>query len=188
MYISLSAAVFAAFSRHGSFFCLRSGARRIPAAVYGVFRHAEDRFSVDLESGRTVKFYRDRVSGQYMNDLLVFDVLALEDGREDHEYAQLSGACHHHGGDGAVRIAAVLIGGRHHPAAVVSAVHGRSQPCFLKGMRDAIHGDNGIFRRIVEEQPFDGDSGVVDLLAGGGFAQLVPDLAAVAVNAVSDTV
>ena len=114
-------------------------------------------------------------------------VLSLENGGEDEERFELSGAEQDDRGNGAFGVQAVLRRGDIHAAAVVATVHGRGKPDLFVGLGDAVNGDGCGGGLVVEQQSLDGDAGVVDGLVGF-FRQLVADLTAVAVNAVADAI
>ena len=114
-------------------------------------------------------------------------MLALEDGGEDHQGLELAGAIHQGHRHGALRVAAVLVRGNHHAAAVVTPVHGGSQPDLLEFVGLAVYRDDGVAGLEVEQQALDGDAGVIDGLIGG-LAELVAHLTAVAVDAEADVV
>ena len=117
-------------------------------------------------------------------DYLLFDVLTLEDGGEVDEGVDLARAVHHHTGDVALGIEAVLMGSRHHSAAVEATLHSGREPCLFKLEPLAVDLNHGIGGLVVEEQTLDGDRGVVDWLVG---LLLLPValLAAIAVDAVA---
>ncbi len=141
----------------------------------------QDGVAVDLGGAGAGVGDADAVAGQDGGHVLQFHVFAFEDLGEVHQGLQLGGAVVDD--DGELIGEAVLAGGDHHAAAVITAFHGRGEPDVVEFMLHAVHFHDRVAGLEVEEQALDGDAGVVDLLAGRFFLDLIRRLAAVAVDA-----
>ena len=122
-----------------------------------------------------------------MDELGLFDVLALEDARERDQGDDFALAVHDHAGDLVLGVEPVLVRRRHHAAAVEATLHRGRQPHLLKGEAFAVDLHLGVGGLVVEQQALDGDGGVVNRLVRV-LALTVALLAAIAVDAVADAV
>ena len=121
----------------------------LSGCFHRIFGYIEHGLAVDLQRYGTVKFYRDLFADKGLYDLCLFYVLTLEDSRERRESSDLALAVHDHRGYGTLGVQPVLIGGRHHSAAVKAAVHCGREPDLFKFMSHAVDGDLGVCGLVV---------------------------------------
>ena len=87
-----------------------------------VFGNSLDYLAVDLEGSGSVKFNGYLLARADVDEFFVLDVLALEEGGEDHKRFELAGVVEDAGGNESLAIEAILIGAGHHTAASLEKI------------------------------------------------------------------
>ena len=80
-----------------------------------------------------------------------------------------------------------LLGGRHHTAAVKSAVHRRRKPYFFELVTNTVNGNDRVCRFVVEQQPLNCYSRIIDVFLSLA-AHFVAYFATITVYTVADAV